>query len=71
MIPDLPGTAIWAVLMTTHEVDWDHASATSRAQVLAVAASERVASDIALELVPYLPQDSGLAIQEATMIEPW
>ena len=72
MIPEIPGTPVWAVLMTTQEVDQDNASTTTRAQVLAVAESEKVANDIAYDLGPYLPRDLSpvLTIQQTTNFEP-
>jgi hypothetical protein len=72
MIPELPGTPVWAVLMTTHEVDENSASTTTSAQVLAVAENEKAANDIAYELVPYLRRDLSpvLTIQQTTKFEP-
>ncbi len=72
MIPEIPGKPVWAVLMTTHEVDENSATTTTRAEVLAVAESEKLANDLAYDLVPYLPKDLSpvLTIQETTNFEP-
>jgi hypothetical protein len=72
MIPEIPGTPAWAVLPTTQEVDQPSASTTTRAQVLAVAETEKLANDLAYDLGPYLPRDLSpvLSIQQTTHFKP-
>ena len=69
MISGLEGTAVWAIVMTTAEVDGRTASANFSAEVLAIAASERVANDLAYDLVPYIPRGAQLSIEETKMVD--
>lgn len=69
MIPQLDGTPVWAVVMTTSEVDEDNASVTTSVEVLAIARTERIATDAAHELFPHIPANAGLGIQKSVMID--
>ena len=69
MTGGLEGTPVWAVLMTTTEIDGLSASTTVATRVLAIAKSEKAAGNLAYDLVPHTPRDAHLTVQEAVMVD--